>query len=113
MTLWSLFIRECENNIKVLKKQSNIALMKNDMERFNAIEIEIDKTNRSLIDYNKLHQECIESYIKYKNDKEYLYGIKIIDNNDIKNNYNNYLSNFNKINSIKSNSYLSNFKTKK
>ena len=49
MTLWSLFIRECENNIKVLKKQSNIALIKNDMERFNTIEIEIDKINRQLI----------------------------------------------------------------
>ena len=49
MTLWSLFIIECENNIKVLKKQSNIALIKNDMERFNTIEIEIDKINRQLI----------------------------------------------------------------
>jgi hypothetical protein len=48
MTLWSLFIIECENNIKVLK-QSNIALIKNDMERFNTIEIEIDKINRQLI----------------------------------------------------------------
>jgi len=35
---------------------------------------------------------------------------KDMNDNDIKNNYNIYLSNFNKNNLIKSNSYLSNFK---
>ena len=38
---------------------------------------------------------------------------KDLDENDIKENYNTYLSNFNKKSSVKSNSYMDNFKIKK
>ena len=38
---------------------------------------------------------------------------KDLDENDIKENYNTYLSNFNKKTSLKSNSYMDNFKIKK
>lgn len=88
MTIYSLIIRNCEN----------------DIERLNAIEIELNKKYEELNMFNKHHKELIEMNKKYEKDRIYLYGIA-----DIKHNYNSYLLNFNKNNSIKSNSYLSNW----
>ena len=92
-----------------------LSLKNNDNERYLAILDELKKIHKILNMYILKKEE-----LKIKNKRrEYLYGNKSYSSDivkeqekaiKIKTNYNVYLSNFNKSNKIKGNSYLSNFK---
>lgn len=107
-------IQKIKYDIEILERNKELSLKNNDNERYLAILDELKKIHKILNMYILKKEE-----LKIKNKtREYLYGNKsssdIVKEQEkaiqIKTNYNVYLSNFNKSNKIKGNSYLSNFK---
>lgn len=117
-SIYDGIIQKIKNDIEILERNKELSLKNNDNERYLAILDELKKIHKILNMYILKNEELkIERY-NYNKTREYLYGNKsssdIVKEQQkaiqIKTNYNVYLSNFNKSNKIKGNSYLSNFK---